>query len=355
MTKPAYLIPLGAAALFLAGLAIYLLFLSGPPQGPEQPPGFADSEQSQSRPESAPQAAPDDTMAAEPLPQDDPAMATQVAFAAAAEQYAHNMRYPTYSLPVDEDTLEPLLPPAYSPAVLPLDNDMSVSVTLGSYRVIPGNALAIEVSVQGGQLSGDVQAELAGTSLTLEKSSDKQAQGEITVPDEPGEHQVMVTLTLAGERINHQAPVSIEAYVGEVTGMGSPDSDEEHLLLPVDIDPDGAGFYRLEATLLVNGSPVARLEREQQLSGSGAIELRVHGSLFAGKDFDGQSASLEQLQLTRQPASPGDQQWVNPLETTLEFEMPDLDGIRRDDYEDATNAERLTFLESMGQQNQNQQ
>ncbi|TVP55810.1 MAG: hypothetical protein EA349_08775 [Halomonadaceae bacterium] len=348
MNKPAFWIPLCAVALISVVLVARLF--AGPPQEPEQPLAYGQGEQPQQRVNKATEAPAKPAVTPSQTVANDPAMATRVAFAAAAEQYAHNARYPAYSLPVDEDTLEQFLPPGYSPVVLPLANDMSVAVSLSSYRVMPGNLLDIDVAVQGGQLDGDVRATLAGASLTLEKPSDQSAQGQMTVPDAPGEHPVEVTLTIAGEGIRHQAPVSIEAYIGEVTGLGSPDTDEEHLLLPVEVDPESAGFYRLEGTLLVNGSPVARLDREEQLSGSGTIELRVHGSLFAGRDFNGQSASLEQLQLTRQPARPGDAQWINPQELTLEFEMPDLDDIRRDAYEDATNAERLTFLESMGQE-----
>ena len=295
------------------------------------------------QPEPAPTSQPDQSPAmtagsplAPPPPTEPSDDALGFMLASVAQEYAQNIRYPAYSLPLSEAQANGYQGNRFDPIALPLPGDGSFTVTLEKFRFMEDEQILVAASVTGRQIvSQRMTASLESTttrdtleSAELTSSADGFFQGVLTAEGDPGEYRLIVEARVDGKTVRHVSTLTIEPDLGDFDGLGDPGIRNNNLVIPVHFDARESGFYALSAQLLDNGRPIALLNAEKRMEGSkNTINLRAHGSVIAGKKFDGK-LQIRYLQIRRLPAQPGDRtDYGFGPDEGYSFTPPDLESL----------------------------
>lgn len=276
--------------------------------------------------------------------------------ASVAQDYAQNIRYPDYSLPLTEAQAKGYQGNRFDPISLPLPGDGSFTVTLEKFRFVEGEQVLVVASVMGRQVvSQRMTASLvnAATADKLEseeltRSADGFFQGQLTADGSPGEYRLIVEARIDGDSVRHVSTLTIEPDLGDFEGLGDSDIRNNDLVIPVHFDARTSGFYALSAQLLADGRPIALLSAEKRLDGSAStIDLRAHGSVLAGKDVDGK-LQIRHLQIRRLPAQPGDRtDYGFGPDEGYSFTPPDLESLTDTPASDPESEQRAALLQRL--------
>lgn len=276
--------------------------------------------------------------------------------ASAAQQYARDIRYPEYSLPLTEEQAEGYRGNRFDPITLPLSGDGSFTVTLEKFRFVEDEAILVVASITGQQVVSQRMTALlenAETRDTLESeeltaTTDGYFQGQLNAAGEPGEYRLIVEARIDGESVRHVSTLTIEPDLGDFDGLGDPDIRNNDLVIPVNFEARTSGFYSLSAQLLDKGRPIALLNAEKRLDGSsGTIDLRAHGSVIAGKQVEGQ-LQIRHLQIRRLPAQPGDRtDYGFGPDEGYTFTPPDLESLTDTPASDPESEQRAALLQRL--------
>ncbi|MEQ5834916.1 hypothetical protein [Marinobacter sp. NFXS9] len=272
-----------------------------------------------------------------------------------ADQYEAASRYPAYSVPISPDQAKAYAGNQYTAVTLPLADDGRFTVNLEKYRFTRGETILVVASLEGPMVVGQrVEASLEPTgeqsgaqaSTTLTRTPEGIYQGELDSDREPGEYRLIVSARVDGQTVRHVSTLSIEPHLGDFSGVGTTRIENNNLVIPVEFEPDDAGFYALSANLYVNGQPVAHLSHEQRLDGSKAdIELRAHGSVMAGRSG---KLQLRGLQIRRLPARPGDRtDYAFGPEDGFDVDASGLDQLEDIPARDPESEQRAAILRKM--------
>ncbi len=322
----------------------FLWFYDHQPQpvtvnNPDQPPSVSDG--------------PAQTPPLPPEPSDD---ALGFMLASAAQEYAQNIRYPQYSLPLTEARAEGYQGNRYQPVRLPLPGDGSFTVTLEKFRFVEDEDILVAATITGPQVvSQRMTATLetaasrnAVESTELTSSADGIFQGILNAGGDPGEYRLIVEASIDGETVRHASTLTIEPDLGDFDGLGDPRIRNNDLVIPVQFNARESGFFSLSAQLMDNGRPIALLNAEQRLQGSGnTIELRAHGSVLAGEQVEGK-LQLRHLQIRRLPAQPGDRtDYGFGPDEGYSFTPPDLESLTDTPASDPESEQRAALLQKL--------
>ena len=276
--------------------------------------------------------------------------------ASAAQEYAQDIRYPKYSLPLTRERAEGYQGNRFDPISLPLSGDGTFTVTLEKFRFVEDENILVVASVTGRQVisqrmsaaleSATARDTLASSELT--QSSDGFYQGQLTAAGEPGEYRLIVEATIDGEAVRHVSTLTIEPDLGDFDGLGDADIRNNDLVIPVHFKPKEAGFYSLSAQLLDNGRPIALLNAEKRLdSTSNTIDLRAHGSVMARETVEGR-LQIRHLQIRRLPAQPGDRtDYGFGPDEGYSFTPPDLESLTDTPASDPESEQRAALLQRL--------
>lgn len=288
-----------------------------------------------------------------PEPSDD---ALGFMLASAAQQYARDIRYPQYSLPLTKARAEGYQGNRFDPVRLPLPEDGSFTVTLEKFRFVEGEDILVAATVTGPQVvSQRMTATLetaasrnAVESTEMTSSDDGFFQGVLNAGGDPGEYRLIVEAGIDGKPVRHVSTLTIEPDLGDFEGLGDPDIRNNDLVIPVQFNARETGPYSLSAQLLDNGQPIALLNTEKRLEGSGnTIELRAHGSVLAGKQVKGK-LQLRHLQIRRLPAQPGDRtDYGFGPDEGYSFTPPDLGSLTDTPASDPESEQRAALLQKL--------
>lgn len=297
-------------------------------------------------PQTAPQSQPTE-------PSDD---ALGFMLASVAEEYAQDIRYPDYSLPLTGAQAEGYQGNRFDPITLPLPGDGSFTVTLEKFRFVEDEQILVVASVVGRQtVSQRMSASLENAasrdkldSVELNRSADGFFQGQLTAGGSPGEYRLIVEARIDGDTVRHVSTLTIEPDLGDFEGLGDPDVRGNDLVIPVYFDAKTSGFYSLSAQLLDNGRPIALLNAEKRLDGSkNTIDLRAHGSVMAGAEVDGK-LQIRHLQIRRLPALPGDRtDYGFGPDEGYSFTPPDLESLTDTPASDPESEQRAALLQRL--------
>jgi len=225
------------------------------------------------------------------------------------QQFTEQLLTPRYSQAVTAANLAQTEPAAVAAVTVPLDDGIVWQLQLSHYRFNYPEPIQATIRVQGEQpamlryqlrsldqqlvSSGVLAAQTDGLfQLEIAGQTDFPAELELSVESEPG-HGALA-------RLNYNQPV---AWLEQSGALESNDSD---LVLPLLLQVNKAGLYRVQAVLGLQqtpAQPLAILQDEFVLeSGSQQIRLRAHHSVLPSAPFQ---AQLSQLQLELAPATPG--------------------------------------------------
>lgn len=257
--------------------------------------------------------------------------------ASVADSYEQTIRYPEYSVPLTREQALAYRGNRYQPVSLPLNGDGVFTVTLEKYRYTQHEEILVVASLSGPQVVGNrLEAHLEATATrtkaattTLQATDDNgYFQGTLQANGEPGEYRLIVEATVDGRPVRHASTLTIEPDLGDFEGVGEARIRGNDLVIPVSFEPRESGYYALSAQLMHNGNPIAHLQAEKRLAGSGsAIELRAHGTVLANRDITG-ALQLKHLQIQRLPARPGDRtDYAFGPEEGYTFTPPALDSL----------------------------
>jgi len=292
-----------------------------------------------------------------------------------AAAYEENMRYPSYSTPLQESDWTELHPRAFISKAMPLANDESVSAELVFDRFIVSKNQALHGSLRvyapaaHSDLAERIESarlELAnGQSIsfwpaqTEQNSADTQTLVfDINIPQSSlaslnqGEHVFVANLTFSDQEVAKvSAQVKLVDPVASVNDVGQSYVDGAHLMIPISLEIKESGYYRLQANLLDADTlkPISHLNHEFELdSGSDVnVELKVHASVLRAKGYAGPYV-LKDIDLTRAPATPADQTAYGAMPSqAFSVQGFDLDAYSREEYQDPKAKQRLEFLQKM--------
>lgn len=291
-----------------------------------------------------------------PLPTEPSDDALGFMLASAAQQYAQNIRYPQYSLPLSAEQAKGYEGNRFDPIALPLSGDGRFTVTLEKFRFVEDEPILVAASITGRQVVSQrmsASLENAATRDTLESaeltsSADGFFQGQLNAAGDPGEYRLIVEARIDGETVRHVSTLTIEPDLGEFDGLGDPSIRNNDLVIPVHFNAEEPGFYALSAQLLDHGQPIALLNAEKRLEGSGStIDLRAHGSVMAGKTVDGK-LQVRHLQIRRLPAKPGDRtDYGFGPDEGYSFTPPDLEPLTDTPASDPESEQRAALLKQL--------
>lgn len=262
----------------------------------------------------------------------------KVRFAEIAEQYEAAIAFPSYSRPIrNEDDLHKYLPNQSVATELALDladaNSTKVSVELDRFQYHSGQNILVDATVQLAEdvqhLANDLHVNVkifpeqnggfnddnSVATARAEKVDGQQvysaqfnADAIVDTSDElsVNSFQLVVEVTLDGELYRIASPFEVHAEVAELTRVGNSTVQEDHLIIPLQIDTQFPGYYRVSANLYdeASGEPLIHLSEKARISGvNDEFSLKAHIAALKHKgQFSGYV--LKDFNITRMPAAP---------------------------------------------------
>lgn len=102
-------------------------------------------------------------------------------------------------------------------------------------------------------------------------------------------------------------PIEINNKINKIIGIDKPFKQENDLILPIVVETESVGLYRLTSTLFINNVPCARLMQQIYLNNAGrqVLDFKVYGRLVLDKHIFGE-IELRDVVLEKVPLAPGD-------------------------------------------------
>jgi hypothetical protein len=283
-----------------------------------------------------------------------------------ADSYAEQIKYPSFSKPIQSlESLQKYIPNRSFSVERRLniedENSPSIHLQTDKHRYFSGEDINVTVSVAG--LTGDpwikVQTRLVGEDITLVMPDARVAEqhsstyhvsfagiDELTSSGSE-EYRVVAMVTIDGQVYEVGTPVSYVASVAMVTDVGMAQLSGEYLYIPVNVTTTKPGYHELSANLYSaqNGKPLVHLSVQQELqSKHGLMQLKAHiASLKVGGDPG--PYHMKDISFSRMPSAPN---------FTTEYggvsqDSYTINGYALDEYDDAPYVDeeaqqRLDFL-----------
>lgn len=283
----------------------------------------------------------------------------QQSFALVAAAYAEELQVPDYVRPLNLADTKLLAPNEFIAQPLPLEGGASVSIEADKYRFSAPEPVVVRLKTQSIELS-QVQVllknELNGELLVTETLSGSNGVYAATLSAEKhwdGPLIVEFQFSGAGQQqsvqtgIEYSQPIAIITNVKPVLARGS------DMVIPVQIQVELAGTYRLRANLMTaDGQPLAQLTASGELAeGSQTLELKAHKLVLPSGQTAAQPIQylLTTFQLERRSPSPFEPTRYGRSAQT-EFALGDFDPAQLTDVVAEPSAEdlqRLEFLQKM--------
>lgn len=209
----------------------------------------------------------------------------QQSFSLLSKAYAAELSYPSYSRPLTSADHQLLNPNHFDTVALPLEGGASASLILPKYRFIYPEPVIFTLVMTG------LSAQHVNAELRQQQSGKVLAQADLTAGADTTEwsHQfdatenwdgameLVVLFEAQGKTQQLQTGLDYSDPVATITGIGSSSSRGADLVIPVELEVEKAGMYRLRANLFTQSKqPLAVLTVEEQLTeGSAKLELRA--------------------------------------------------------------------------------
>jgi hypothetical protein len=290
-----------------------------------------------------------------------------------ADIYAEQIRYPAFSMPIqNQEALRKYLPNRSLDAERPLDMEEESSPRLrlqtDKYQYFTGDMINVTVIVTGltGDPSVEVGARLVAQGQTLARAGtdavDQQAglyrmrfaDLDAIADSQAGVLRVVARINIDGEAYEIGTPVSYAANVATVTGVGMAQVSGEYLNIPVNVTTTKPGYHELDANLYSAQSymPLVHLTAQQELqTTSGLMQLQAHiASLKVAGDPG--PYILKDISFTRMPSPPDfSTEYGNAAQDSYS-----VNGYAFDEYDDVPYVDeeankRLELLREIGSVN----
>lgn len=273
-----------------------------------------------------------------------------------ATAYASEISIPAYSRPLTSADSQLLEPNRFIAQPVPLKHGASASLLPSQYRFIYPEPIEIQLHLQGFTAQAAtlrLRHEWTGEQLTehpmqpthhgfqLQLTNQKNWDGPVTAE---------VELQTGREPLLLQTGFEISAPVAQITGIASSYGEGADMVIPVQLQAELAGHYRLRANLFdAKRQPIAVLTARAALqSGSNTLPLRAHRSVLPDTS---ESFWLTTFQLERLSPAPGEPaRYGDSAEPEYQLEPFSLHQLSNEPYQpDEQEQQRLRLLQQLAQ------
>ena len=232
-----------------------------------------------------------------------------------ASHYEQNMRFPNYSIPIDDQQVDLLKPLTVLPVSLNLGEGVDSSAQLSPSRFTykRGDILSATLSSTGPIKPTQVNIELVENNKTLSrfKVENKEGHYEATLDSKDNDWPVDLHIKASFNFAEHGhlailSPIKYSPDNGTILSVGEAYVDGVNLSIPVNLSIKEPGRYRLSANLFNQSkSPIAHLNAKQNLTkGKTTWVLNVHSEVLRASNNPGPYL-LDTWVLTKLPSRPG--------------------------------------------------
>lgn len=216
----------------------------------------------------------------------------QQQFALVASAYAAELVYPPYSRPLTTADTHLLNPNQYVVQTIPLQGGANAAIVLPQYRFIYPEDISASLEINGLQAS-HVELQLfeeeTGKLLLQQRMSvtDKGFDAELSASkDWQGPLKLQVSFRANGEQQQLHTGIEYQQPSAQIIGVDDGYAEGADLIIPVKLQVDQAGTYRIRANLFsAEGAPLAHLVSSARLNtGDAILPLRAFKAVLGGVD-----------------------------------------------------------------------
>lgn len=276
-------------------------------------------------------------------------------FSMLAKAYAQELSLPAYSVPLGVEDVHLLNPNRYVPQPVMLEGGASASIVMPKYRFSFPEPVTVTLEVNGLSVSEVSTAIISETdaSQVLVEGEMLGQNGRWTVQldateEWDGPMSVNVTFSAKGKKQTLTTGIEYSYPTATITGVGEVRAEGHDMIIPLKLDVEKAGYYRLRANLYdANQQPVALLTQSEKLSeGAVQMELKAYKGVLPKQDGE---FTLGSFVLERRPAVPGElTRYGRSNEASYELGVFAIDQLSDEPWQpDEQEMQRLEFLQKM--------
>lgn len=301
-----------------------------------------------------------------------------------AEQFAEEIKYPTFSKPIrNQHELSKYLPNRSISSSLPInlldvnaapvEDGPRISLKTSKFKYYDDETIAAEAKVSGLEAINTVSVSayamadrkiITRASEVTETSTDAHPNdhhyriefGDINHSDldHSGDIDVVAEFTIDGQIYQVSSLVRYPTIVASLDRIGSAEVQEEYLVIPAFINTTSPGIHAVSGNLYdaKSGTPLVHLNAIEELgTESDVIFLKAHIAALKKMGYEG-PYELKDISLARGPSAPD---YVS-AEGLVDFDSVAVTGFPFSDYQDIPYIDeraqaRLEFLTQLGSTN----
>lgn len=281
-----------------------------------------------------------------------------------AASYAKQSRFPASSMPIpDREALQKYIPNKSFGASLPYEGPNGQPWRFGlktnKFRYFHGEQIEIFVQLQGDsqQVNANVSVSvLANREVIHEAGKGVLSNGQfitqidtgkVDTKNWPSEIQVMAIAEMNGETMQVVETIRYDVSIADVKSVGEGTVENEYLVIPVSIDTEKTGYFRITGVLFgaESDKPLISLEGKSKVQGdNNTIQLKAHrDALFVGGE-EGPYV-LKHLWVEKMPGPPDfSAAFGQSHESSYPISKHSFDEYSAASYEDPSAERSLEFL-----------
>ncbi len=247
----------------------------------------------------------------------------QEAIRGVAKSYAAQTRFPASSMPIpDEESLQKYIPNQASGASLPYEGPDGEQWRFGlrtdHFRYFKGDTINFYVTLTGATEMPTAQLRLflvSNKTIIHEVASGAFVAGSfqasvdtnrVNTSSWPKELHVQAVADLGGQTMQVVETIRFEESIAEIKSVGSGEVENQYLVIPVALDTEAQGYFRVTGVLFSQKTqkPLVHLEGKAKLSINNAtVELKAHADALQVSGDEG-PYELRHVYVEKMPGPP---------------------------------------------------
>jgi len=285
-----------------------------------------------------------------------------------AKSFAAQSRFPASSMPIkNEEALQKYIPNQSMGASLPYEGPNGEALRFGlrtdKYRYFEDEVIEVFVSLTGGDavLDADIVVSIVADRKVLHQVAngplsmgsfkaviDTQS---LNTSGWPKELHLQAVAVINGETMQIVETFRYEPQIATVESVGKGTVEDDYLVIPVAIDTDARGYFRITGVLFSEATqkPLLHLEGKSKITiNNDTVELKAQLRSLQVADDEG-PYQLKHLWLEKMPGPPDYETAYGVAdEEAYSIDEHSFDEYSDIDYEDPAAKRSLEFLNKIG-------
>mgnify|MGYP000054435083 CR=1 FL=1 len=285
-----------------------------------------------------------------------------------AQSFAQQSRFPATSMPIEnEGALQKYIPNQTVGASLPFEGPDGEALRFGlrtnKFRYFEDEVIEIYVSLVGD--SSDIDAEITVSVLADRKEIYRVANGslnlgsfkavintkDVNTSSWPKELHLQAVAVINGQTMQVVETIKFEPQIASVKSVGKGTVEDDYLVIPVAIDTDAKGYFRVTGVLFSEATdkPLVHLEGKAKINiNNDTVDLKAQLRALQVNDDEGPYL-LKHLWLEKMPGPP-DYETAYGVGDEESYAIDDhsFEEYSDTDFEDPAAKRSLEFLNKIG-------